>query len=792
LKIYPFFILSVIIFHSSLYGADINLIPLVQNNNTITLDPSNSYYIENEFNIQHSVSIIGNGSVIRINGGPLRSTNKSNSLNIENCEITGNSAWAAIGYLNGATGILKDVMINCPGGTGIYINNSPLILENIEIANSSFGIQAKGSGIIKMTGGNITGCGICYKTEDGIVSEINNVDFSAPGGSAFYINNSSVDLCDVDISNSKYGLQGKGFSLIRLNGCRFKSCTYSYLQDDGETSWTQSLVDQPGGSAVTFKYNTKVNISDTKFIMSEKGSIAIQFKAESSGFLKNIEITGVSHGILADSGIIKCVSGKFSSDFKYSEGAGAGIASLKGASLEILDCEFYGLGNAIKISEYTPEGRAEVRNCKFINTEISAISAKKASLIKFINNLCEDPKQDAIFLRDCLAIIDRNRIYRSLNTGMAIINCRENFIISNNLIDNCSHQGIVLTENTRGSIIENNTIKESILSNILINEGSGGLLFNNIICMAPSANIRFHGAGKVDTFSNLIYGSILGIDEESEGNINLMMNRISENTECGILNYDSCKAISICCDFQSNASGGAPGNFSIFNNREATISGYGNRFGPEGVHGVYNNAGNSIDWNNNYWDDPMGPGGMGPGSGATVGWNIDNNSTLSFDPYSSVSCVVSDYAKNLEIFPGEKNSWKSVKTGVSIEIDFNKDSIYSEREICGALKCLNTDHIKKEIKIPANFLKGHVYVIWISHDIARYSDSIKIIFEYRKDFNMSLKVCKKKADGTYETVESTRNYADHSISIAPSDTFDAQGTYVLVQDGIKADGMMFY
>jgi parallel beta helix pectate lyase-like protein len=712
-------------FTGTLYSANIDLVPLMQSNETVVLNPLNTYYTSVEYSIQHNITIQGNGAVITINGGPIRSSTSGRQLNIENCTITGNSVWAAVGYYNGATGEISNVAISCPGGTSVYVNKSTSVLNNVHISNSTYGVQGRGNCNITQTNGNYSGC------------------------------------------------------------------TYSYQQEEGTSNWLAGSVTQAGGAALTFNNTTQVTMNGTRVSMTDKNSIAIQFKDSSSGNLTGIIISGPSHGILADSGNINLSSGAFTSPFLFNDGAGAGVASQKGASLTVKNSNFTGFANVIQVSANTPQGTANVENCRFTDSEVSALSTVEAVNLRFYNNLCLDPKQDAIYLKKSTGKIERNRIFRSLNTGIAVLNCPSGLVISDNLIKGCIHQGIALTEKSNNIIINNNTSIENIIANILINDSSSGTAFNNIFANAPDIDIRFQGMDECKSISNIIFGAPTGVECQNSNNSHFRMNRICNHSLEGILNFSGSPTQAICSDFQNNATGDSS-RYSILNTSLGIFTGQGNSIGPAASNGYFNDAGNVSYFTKNYWGAENGPDGKGSGDGSVLNWNSGNGSTVTYQPFSTEANVFSDHTGSLEVSPNGKHTWTGSFPWISIEFKYKSSAPSIGNEICGGLFCNKTSFLGPE-SFPDNFLPDHIYVVWTSHLAMHYSRSIKINFQYDPaGVTKTLKAYRRKPDGGYDPVESVHTPGNNTVIITPVDPFDAQGTYVLVEEEINTNGIMLH
>ena len=680
-------------------------------------------------------------------------------------------------YLASEYDLFEDTTI-AGNGASIVLHNGPLLGDGCHLVlddchvSSLFGWAA-----------------VAFR--NGAQAEIHGGSFSAAASSAIYVDNASLFMDGALVADSSFGINSTGDCSIEIHNSEFQNCPMSYLQQRGTSSWENVSIDQPMGPIVNFLDYVVVDMIGVELTNHDKGSIAIQFYNDSSGVLDDITIDGVTHGILIHSGDVNLSNSQLTCPYPYLDGGGAGFASLMGGALMVRNCRFEGFVNAIQIDEHTHPGTADVENTIFVNTEVSALSAIGGEGIRFYNNVCMDPLQDAIYLERCFGVLERNQVYRSRNTGIALSNCQD-MMLCNNYVRDCEHQGIAVVGGSHDTAILNNTMGGNVIANFLIDEDSSCLLEGNILTDTPDADIRLAGCKETSVCFNSIIQSQLAAEIKQGATPDFLLNRIAANPGGGFLNYEGSAVRFIGNDFFDNGSL-AGDRWMVWNDSAATLEGKGNGFGPPGTRGLYNNAGNALNLSDNYWGAADGPAGPGGGSGAILEWNTGNGSSVAFAPFAASPAVVSDHIEHVNLNPGGIAVWEAAFGGAGVYLHAKPGAVNGRDHICGALQCLDTGILLSEETFPPEFLPGHLFVINISFPLCAKCHTINLSLGYNpSQYSGGLELYRRDEGGVYLPVSSVQNFSDHTIIHTPEDPFQTPGVYLLVKRPLELKGFLLY
>jgi len=233
--------------------------------------------------------------------------------------------------------------------------------------------------------------------------------------------------------------------------------------------------------------------------------------------------------------------------------------------------------------------------------------------------------------------------------------------------------------------------------------------------------------------------------------------------------------------------------YSIFNNTGGVISGEGNSFGPPGSRGLYNNAGNTLTFTNNYWGASDGPEHGSSGSGAIVNWNTSNGSSVMFTPFATQPTLASDHSINISLLPDEETIWNADFGTVSLTFNAKASAPEMHHQFCGAMHCYATELLTSEGQFPTDYLPGHLFVVWNSFFLAYYGSSITVTFHYDPSgYSGGLQLYRQEDSGAYLPVSSTQNVPAQTITYTPADPFNAQGTFILVKSRFAPQGFYTY
>ncbi len=203
----------------------------------------------------------------------------------------------------------------------------------------------------------------------------------------------------------------------------------------------------------------------------------------------------------------------------------------------------------------------------------------------------------------------------------------------------------------------NTTIKGNIVDNTTVNDGiklgtkgggdaanTGGFIFNN-----TTTNTRQDGISVYMSDTSVECNDVSGSSSENGAiyiswavsNVTVMNNEVHDNT------LDTGKW-------------GDPGAIMIGTDPDAsTITVVGNNLYNNTPNGMTNKAAALLGAEGNWWGDPSGPGGAGPGSGDAVSANVDYSPWL--DEESAYTCPGVKTCPP-EYVPQVKRSWGAIKS----------------------------------------------------------------------------------------------------------------------------------
>src|SRR5262249_23232764 len=149
-------------------------------------------------------------------------------------------------------------------------------------------------------------------------------------------------------------------------------------------------------------------------------------------------------------------------------------------------------------------------------------------------------------------------------------------------------------------------------------------------------------SGGSGTFvGDLLYGSHAGVEVQDGSSFAGVLSIFAGHESNGMLAYNNAVTAAPLCSFENN--GPASNDFSIFLNTGGQLNVQHCTFAPAGRPALYDNAGNQAQATNDWWSADSGPQlqGGGGGSGAIIGWNASNASSVAWQPFLTASPVVS-------------------------------------------------------------------------------------------------------------------------------------------------------
>ncbi len=236
--------------------------------------------------------------------------------------------------------------------------------------------------------------------------------------------------------------------------------------------------------------------------------------------------------------------------------------------------------------------------------------------------------------------------------GISLLAATKN-IIADNLIGFNKTEGIKLVVQSKNNIIDNNKIINNKGDGIYLEKSDDNIIRRNKINEHTKSGIYIFRSGKNIIISNTLKYNCSGIKEIESDNNEISSNYLFSN-KCGTgIHLDNSNGYivnnKITNDEQDgikceNSSNPVIRNNNIFNN-----SGFGlNNIDPTAT----------IVAQGNWWGDPSGPGGVGPGAGDEISGNVDYDNWLT----SSVLLVVTA-GEDIGSMPGKTDSvWFSIRS----------------------------------------------------------------------------------------------------------------------------------
>ena len=253
-----------------LFGATVDLVPLLKASTVLDLNPANTYQVSGQYDVTRNTTINGNGAVIQVLAGPL-----------------------------GVKGT----------GVTLHIN--------------SFSISGRGWGVLSASGGGKL-----------VVTGSATISSTIPGsGTCVFVSDSSLDITDATIKQASTGLNATGTTNISLTDVSFSGCTRSFQQQSGSLTWNKGTVNQAKYVAVYVADVPSVSITGVNVTQSTSGTIAFSFAGNSGGALHGVSASGVSSAVQIVSGTVTVDRQSFfSCPYLMRAGAAGGIANTKGGA----------------------------------------------------------------------------------------------------------------------------------------------------------------------------------------------------------------------------------------------------------------------------------------------------------------------------------------------------------------------------------------------------------------------------------------------------------------------------
>jgi C1A family cysteine protease len=180
-----------------------------QGNATITLNPANTYVLNAEYWVTRNLTILGNGATITAQG-PLNAHTAGITLTVDHCNINA-TGWGALAGVSGATLIVKNSAISCPGGTGIYMNGGALTVQSgSSITSCWIGVNLANGSFANLHGISVTGCAYAVQaagaTTSVTVDQSSSLSFAGDGTGVGVIGGASAIVRDSTVTGFTNGI----------------------------------------------------------------------------------------------------------------------------------------------------------------------------------------------------------------------------------------------------------------------------------------------------------------------------------------------------------------------------------------------------------------------------------------------------------------------------------------------------------------------------------------------------------------------------------------------------------
>ena len=656
----------------------------------------------------------------------------------------------------------NNAAIDAKGPLYVTASGATLTLDNVTLQSSGWGAVAGGSGstLVIQNGCDISCSNTAIYVDGGTVTVANSTISNCTLG-ANLLNGSTGVFHATTIINSTRAIQASGGSVT--------------IDQGSSLSHTAS-----SGTAVYFADNGLLIMNATRV---SNFQIGVSLAGSSTGELHAVEITGCKFGVQVVGGSVTIES---DSILNY-DGFGTGLGVIDGASGVVHDSTFTGFGNAIDVQPSTPKGTVEVRNSIFLNNNVSALSVVSAEDVLFSNCHVEGAVADGVYFHQSTGVVENSKVIGSGMTGVTFWGCSNGAIIRNTLIKNSGDQGLGIVVDdlvtppipSRNVQVIGNTIVNNKKTNFLIDDDSTARLQGNIFAQTREfteevPSIRLHGAKGVSIDSALITNSNSGIEIKDGSSPTILSSTVTQNAKEGILVYDD-SALTL-----ENSYFWYNNNWSIFVNEGATVTSQYSSFGPAGVNSVYNNAGTTCEMTDNYWASSKGPSVNGVGEGASLWFNLENSSSVTYSPFLTEEPLDSSVSSTQSLPSGGSLSWDS-SLGVTVNLVANTGSTPLESEIAGILRINDTDHLGT-VSPPAKLIPGQIYVVWVSTGLRLNSSFGSLMFALPSQTG-AVGLQRRDIDGNWSQVASTWDSTARVLTYSPSDVHSLNGTFGVVFSG---------
>ncbi len=463
-------------------------------------------------------------------------------------------------------------------------------------------------------------------------------------------------------------------------------------------------------------------------------------------------------------------------------GGGTGIGLLQGAHGTVRHTTITGFSNGIDLQPPAPVGTISVYDSKFVDNNVSAVSAVGAQNVLIRNCEVRGAGADGIYFENSTGTIERSVISTSANTGVTFLGCSGGATLADSTVEYSKHQGVAIVKDddsaaaSKNIKVLGNTLRHNTLGDIYVDATSDAQIIGNILMDSQDTSIKLHGPKNIACHANyyLIPGDY-AVEIKDGASADISLSYMIYFKSGAILLYGKGSKMTLEHSQLDVFSGSASADaYEIFINQSASAVVEYNDLGHPWEGAAYNNAGAWSNFANNYWGSSAGPtiGSSGAGGGATLDWNATNGSTVTYQPYLTTSPIYRYSNHGFSVSPGTTTHWDVGDITISVTGAAGTTPVSSE--VMSILQSHDTSHLDTLWPAPAQ-VDGNLYAVWISTPIRRAAQRIRFDFYY--PYEGPFYLVKRDTDGFWSTVSSTWDESTHSLSATFSNPFDANGIF---------------
>jgi hypothetical protein len=453
--------------------------------------------------------------------------------------------------------------------------------------------------------------------------------------------------------------------------------------------------------------------------------------------LSGVSITGTVYAVQNVAGTATLENGCYvEGPSSGNPGTGLGLIASssypsRGASAVVHDSTFVRFLNAIDIqptaAQGLPPGTVEVVGSSFDAPVASALSTVDAVDVRFADSRVTNAQADGIYLQSSTGVIEDSEILDSLNTGVTFLGCQSGAAIRNSLVRGSVHQGVAVgADPASGRVsryieIVDNTLRNNVIANVYVDAFSEALVQGNLMSGAPDFSARVHGSPRVDLIGNLLLDSFRGLEMKDGDHLAAALCFLTGHDRGGSLIYNSALASFAHCAHTDNLRNAQAADYSVFVNTGAKATLRRNLLGPAGSRALYNNAGAATTATKNYWSHASGPKTpSNSASGALIGWNAGNGSTLTFQPFMTAAPLDATVNRTFNITAGATTSWAPY-ADLSLSLT-GAAAIGAVSRSVGALRVRDTSTMTTPAP-PGGTMSDGIVVVWVDRDLLARAQS---------------------------------------------------------------------